>query len=237
MSTFNEDLLDDIKLARDKITSSDFSMVIIKSKILKQIRGRSVIQLFILIEKMSGLIDNATLGMKFLDKPTALLCRYANIKAVYAQEATKTGIAVLIMSGIVNQVDKLIKNSQDSSDYFDKLFKNVDTPEEVYQILKEEIHIDISTYKQAVIDPLTGRDITGEFIFDHKRNLQEELQIIFSKAEKYKTENMDLNSIYYKLSNEIKNIIQGYYDALKLPVDENFVKQNIEKLAMILGVK
>ena len=140
----DEDVLNDMELAREVISTTDYSLVVTQyGKIWKQKKGDGVKPILEAVEEMGDDLNDTILGTRFLDKASALLCRYAKIKAVYAPQATKTSIALLIMAGIPSQIDEMIPNIKTSKEddlfSFEKLLTNIDSPEEAYKIIKEAI--------------------------------------------------------------------------------------------------
>jgi hypothetical protein len=88
-------------------------------------------------------MQGSTVGDRILGKASALLCAYARVAGVYAPQATKTAIAVLIRANIPGQTDELIpyiKNKDDNDVCpFEKMLSDVDSPEEAYNILKKTL--------------------------------------------------------------------------------------------------
>jgi hypothetical protein len=139
----DEDVINDLKLAREVISTTETSLVIVQyGKIWKQKKGEGIKPILETIEEMGDDLNDAILGTKFLDKASALLCRYAKVNGVYSPQATKTGIALLIMAGIPSQIDKMISDIKDIQDEslhsIEKILEGVDSPEEAYKILKEK---------------------------------------------------------------------------------------------------
>lgn len=139
----DEDILNDMELAREVISTTDFSLVIIQyNKIWKEKKADGVKPLLETIDEMGDDLKDTIIGTTFLDKASALLCRYAKVKGVYSHRATKTSIALLIMAGIPSEIDEMIthvNNRDDNKNFFDELLDGVDSPDEAYKILKEKI--------------------------------------------------------------------------------------------------
>ena len=140
----DEDVLNDMELAREVISATDFSLVVVQyGKIWKQKEGKGVKSILETIEEMGDDLNDTIIGTRFLDKASALLCRYAKVRGVYSTQATKTGIALLIMAGIPSEIDEIIldiKNIDADSLYgLERMLSDVDSPEEAYKILKEKI--------------------------------------------------------------------------------------------------
>jgi hypothetical protein len=144
MTLLNEETLKDIDIAREAISNSDNSIVVVQyGKIWKQVKGDGVKPFLELIEDMGEDIHGTVVGDRILGKASAMLCRYSKVKGVYSPQGTKTGIALLIMGGVPCQVDQLIPfiKNRDGSDMcpFEKMLEGVDTPKEAYKVLKEKI--------------------------------------------------------------------------------------------------
>lgn len=144
MTLLSEEIVKDLELAREVLTSTDYSIVVISNgKIWKQKQGEGIRPILETIEEMGEDIFDSVIGDRILGKASALLCRYVKAKGVYSPQGTKTGIALLIMGGVPCQVDQLIPfiKNRDGSDLcpFEKMLENVDTPEEAYRILKEKV--------------------------------------------------------------------------------------------------
>ena len=140
----DEETINDMELAREVISTTDYSIVVIGyGKIWKQKKGEGIRPILETIEEMGEDIYDSVIGDRILGKASALLCRYAKAQAVYSPQGTKTGIALLIMGGIPCQVDELIpqimnRNGDDICP-FEKMLKDVTSPEEAYKILKEKV--------------------------------------------------------------------------------------------------
>jgi len=142
----SQDILDDIELARKIIKTTDDTIVITQyGKIWNQKKGEEVKIILETLDEMGEKIKGSTIGLGFLNKASALLCRYANANAVYSPKATKTAIALLIMGGIPSQIDKMIPNVELTGDTksieYNNLLKDITSPEEAYKILKEKKEI------------------------------------------------------------------------------------------------
>ena len=143
MTIVNEEVVRDIELAREILSTTDYSFVVINyGKIWKEKKGDGIRPMLETIEEMGEDIYNSVIGCRILGKAAAFLCRYAKASGVYSLQGTKTGIALLIMGGVPCQVDEMIsyiKSRNDDDVYsFEKSLENVDSPEEAYRILKEK---------------------------------------------------------------------------------------------------
>lgn len=144
MTIVNEEVIRDLELAREVLSTTDCSIVVISyRKIWKKKTGEGIRPILETLEEMGDDIHDSIIGDRILGRASALLCRYAKAKCVYSPQGTKTGIALLIMGGVPCQVDELIpfiKNKAgDSLCPFEKMLKDVISPMEAYKILKEKV--------------------------------------------------------------------------------------------------
>ena len=86
-------------------------------------------------------INGAVVGIQFLGKAAALLCAYAQARAVFTLQATKTALAILIRAGIPCQTAKMIPTLPPDSPFFDSFeqrVQTIDEPRKWYSILEKE---------------------------------------------------------------------------------------------------
>jgi len=140
----NDEIINDINLARKTLSSEDYSIVVISGgKILTHEKGDGVKPFMKTINELGNNLDGKVIGDRILGKASAFLCRYSKLKGVYSPQATKTAIAILITGGIICQADEVIpfiKNRNgDGLCPFEKMLQNVESPDEAYKILKENV--------------------------------------------------------------------------------------------------
>jgi hypothetical protein len=145
MTIVNEEVVRDLNLAREVLSTTDCSIVVISfGKIWKKKKGDGIKPFLEVIEEMGEEINGSVIGDRILGRASALLCRYIKAKAVYSPQGTKTGIALLIMGGVPCQVDRLIPIIKNRAGNglcpFEKILKDVISPEEAYQILKNKVN-------------------------------------------------------------------------------------------------
>ncbi|MCK4901725.1 MAG: DUF1893 domain-containing protein [Thermoplasmatales archaeon] len=144
MTVVIEEIIKDLDLAREILSTTDYYIVVISNeKIWNQKKGEGIRPVLETIREMGEDIYDSIIGVRTLGKASALLSRYAKAKGVYSPQGTKTGIALLIMGGVPCQVDELIPFIKDRDgsglSHFEKMLKDVISPEEAYKILKEEV--------------------------------------------------------------------------------------------------
>jgi hypothetical protein len=140
----NDEIIDDINLAREVLSSDDYSMVVISDgKILNHIKGDGLKPFMKIIDELGDDLEGKVIGDRILGKASAFLCRYSKVKGVYSPQATKTAIAILIIGKIICQADEIItfiKNRNgDGLCPFEKMLQNVETPGKAYKILNENV--------------------------------------------------------------------------------------------------
>jgi len=144
MTIVSEEIVRDLKLAREVLSKEDCSIVVISyGKIWKKKKGEGIKPILETIDEMGEDIYDSVIGDRILGRASALLCRYGKVQGVYSPQGTKTGIALLIMGGIPCQVDELIpfieNKTGDGLCPFEKMLKDVTSPEEAYKILKNKV--------------------------------------------------------------------------------------------------
>jgi len=140
-----EEIIDDMDRAREILSTTDCSVVVVKNgDILTKKQGNGIKPILEAIEELGQDTKGSTIGDRILGKASALLCVYSKVSGVYSRQATKTAIAVLIRAGIPGQTDEMIpyiKNrSRDGLCPFEKMLSNTDSPEEAYRILKKTLN-------------------------------------------------------------------------------------------------
>jgi len=139
-----QEILDDMEIARQVLMKSDTSILVIRDKkIISRVQGLGIRPIMETIEKLGDEMEGTVVGDRILGKASALLCKYSKVKGVYSLQATKTAIAILIMSGIPGQTEELVPfiKNKDGNDIcpFEKLLKDTNNAEEAYKILKNKL--------------------------------------------------------------------------------------------------
>jgi hypothetical protein len=140
----SEEIMHGLSLARDVLETSVVSVVVIKNgQIILKKTGDGIKPILETINELGDEMHGSIVGDRILGKASALLCRYANVKAVYSPQATKTAIALLIIGGVVSQIDQMIPFIKNRSGNglcpFEKMLESVGEPDEAYNILKEKV--------------------------------------------------------------------------------------------------
>jgi len=139
-----EEIIRDMDSVRELLSKTEHSVVVIKNgDVLTKKQGEGMRPILEAIDELKENMNDSVIGDRILGKASALLCRYAKVKGVYSPQATKTAIALLVLAGIPSQIDEIIpyiKNrGGDGVCPFEEILKNVDSPEEAYNILKKKV--------------------------------------------------------------------------------------------------
>lgn len=138
------EIIDGLNLATKTLSEHDYSIIIIKEGTINiKKKGEGIRPFLEIIKESKNEIKNSIVGDRILGKASALLCTYANVKAVYSPMATKKAIAVLIRYSIPCQTDKVIQiiKNKVGNDIcpFEKMLENINSPEQAYTILKDKL--------------------------------------------------------------------------------------------------
>jgi len=144
MTVVSQEIQDDLALAKEVLSKKDVSIVLIScGKIWKEKKGNGIKPILELVEEMGNELSEYIIGDRILGRASAFLCRYANVKAVYSPQATKTAIAILILGGVPCQIDQMIPHikNRDGTGMcpFEKMLENIVEPEVAYNVLKENM--------------------------------------------------------------------------------------------------
>ena len=135
----SEEIISGLTLARDVISTSDYSVVAIKnSNVISKKKGAGIRPILELIEELGEKIHECIIGDRILGKASSFLCIYSKAKAVYSPQATKTAIALLLINGIPSQADVLIDHIENRDGTgvcpFEKMLKDVISPQQAYNL-------------------------------------------------------------------------------------------------------
>ena len=139
-----EQIIKDLKKAQLLLHMSEVSLVVIKDgEILHQKTGRGIAPFIDLIQSTSGDFSDCVIGDRLLGRASAFLCRYVHAAGVYAEKGTKKALAVLMVGGILGQVDTFIpqisNRSQDGLCPFERAVISTESPDEAYELIKKTL--------------------------------------------------------------------------------------------------
>ncbi len=140
----NERILNDMKKAQLLMQISDVSLVVIKDgEVLHKRTGKGIAPFIDLIESTSNDFSDCVIGDRLLGRASAFLCRYVNAAGVYAVTGTKKALAVLMVGGVMAQVDHFIdyisNRSQDGLCPFERAVSSVETPAEAFALIRKKL--------------------------------------------------------------------------------------------------
>lgn len=140
----DERIIRDMKKAGLLLHMSNVSLIVIKDgEILHQRTGNGVAPFIDLIDSTDADFSGCVIGDRFLGRASSFLCRYVNASGVFALKGTKKALAVLLVGGILGQIDTLIPQISDQSINgfcpFEQAVSSVDSPNEAYRAIKQEI--------------------------------------------------------------------------------------------------
>lgn len=140
----DEQIIKDIQKAQVLLKLTESSLVVIKQgEILHKRTGEGIAPFIDLIESTDADFSDCVIGDRLLGRASAFLCRYVNAAGVYAEKGTKKALAVLMVGGILGQVETFIpqisNRSQDGLCPFERAVSSIESPEEAYGIIKETL--------------------------------------------------------------------------------------------------
>src|SRR6056297_1694406 len=140
----DEHIVKDLKKARLLLHMSDVSLVVIKDgEVVDQRKGNGVAPFIDLIESTSADFSDCVIGDRLLGRASAFLCRYVNASGVYAVKGTKKALAVLLVGGVLGEVDEFIpqvsNRSFDGSCPFERAVTSVESPDEAFVLIKKKL--------------------------------------------------------------------------------------------------
>lgn len=140
----DEQIIKDIQKAQVLLKLSESSLVIIKQgEIIHKRKGEGIAPFIDLIETTDADFSDCVIGDRLLGRASAFLCRYVNASGVYAEKGTKKALALLMVGGILGQVETFIpqvsNRSQDGLCPFERAVASIESPDEAYTIIKETL--------------------------------------------------------------------------------------------------
>jgi len=140
----DEHIVKDLKKARLLLHMSDVSLVVIKDgEVVDQRKGNGVAPFIDLIESTSADFSDCVIGDRLLGRASAFLCRYVNASGVYAVKGTKKALAVLLVGGVLGEVDEFIpqvsNRSFDGLCPFERAVTSVESPDEAFVLIKKKL--------------------------------------------------------------------------------------------------
>jgi hypothetical protein len=142
----NERIIKDMKKAQLLMNVSNVSLVVIKDgEVLHKRTGKGVAPFIDLIESTSADFSDCVIGDRLLGRASAFLCRYVEAVGVYAVTGTKKALAVLMVGGMMAQVDNFIpyisNQTQDGLCPFERAVSIAESPSEAFELIKKKLAV------------------------------------------------------------------------------------------------
>lgn len=90
--------------------------------------------------------------------------------------------------------------------------------------------------EQGMFDPATGANITGDIIQASGEDVEKKLEELYAQARKRATTGEAPGAIYAELSPKVEGAVSCHFNSMKLPTDQNFLKERLDRLAEAAGV-
>ena len=140
----DERIVKDLKKARLLLHMSDVSLVVIKDgEIIDQRKGEGIAPFVDLIESTDADFSDCVIGDRLLGRASAFLCRYVNASGVFAMKGTKKALAILMVGGILGQIDEFIpqvsNRSLDGLCPFERAVASIESSDEAFVLIKKKL--------------------------------------------------------------------------------------------------
>ncbi len=89
--------------------------------------------------------------------------------------------------------------------------------------------------EQAMLDPFTGKNITGDIVAESKDSLAKTMDALLAEAKKRAQRGEPAEKIFNDLAPEVQNAIADHYRSMKLPTDHTALSNAMEELAKAAG--
>jgi hypothetical protein len=133
--------MNDLETAKTQLTQEQLTLIIVKNgKTLFETQSHRISGFLTAIETLGKKLERASVADKVVGKAVALLCAYAEIKAVYAETLSMNARDVLEKAGIACEWKQLVDNILDTSKSdvcpFEKEAAKITNPEDAYEKFK-----------------------------------------------------------------------------------------------------
>jgi hypothetical protein len=137
---------EDLEIAKRKLEENDLTLAIVKdSKVIFESKAHGVSGFLEALDKLKEKMMGASIADKVVGKAIALLCVYAQVKAVYASTMSAKAEQFLKNYGIHLKWDSLVENILDASGKdvcpFEKAATEINDPKEAYGKFKALLKI------------------------------------------------------------------------------------------------
>ena len=138
-------LNEDIELAKSRLSSQNFSLVIVKNgKVIFETKKQGITGFLEAIEKIDKDLISSSIADKIVGVAAAMLCVYARISSIFAITISDYGIKILEKNNInyefSKKVTKILNKTKTDVFPFEKLAIKSKNPENAYKNLKSFVH-------------------------------------------------------------------------------------------------
>lgn len=135
----------DVELAKSRLLSQGFSLVIVKKgKVIFETKKQGITGFLEAIEKMDKELISSSIADKIVGVAAAMLCVYARISSIFAITISENGIKLLEKNNInyefSKKVTKILNKTKTDVCPFEKLAINSKNPHYAYKNLKSFVH-------------------------------------------------------------------------------------------------
>jgi len=129
--------MQDLEIAKKRVNEKGLALSVVKDgEIIFESVSHGISGFLEAVEKLEG----ASVADRVVGKAIALLCVYANVKAVYAMTLSKRAKVVLEKHAIHHELDNLVESILDIDKVgmcpFERLATEISDPAEAYERLK-----------------------------------------------------------------------------------------------------
>ena len=140
----SHEIIEEISFVQDYMKEHNvYAAIFHNRKPIGSIKENDFGSFFNLIKDVDSDYFDSFIGINYLGKPEALLCRYIHAKGVFIHKGTMKGIATLIVGNIPHQIEMLVKNENENTDDQNEILRKsvmyVDDPIKAYDIINEKI--------------------------------------------------------------------------------------------------
>jgi len=145
----------DLEIAKKLLFEKKLTLCIVRNgKIVVESRAQGIAPLVGAVEEFRARLGGSSVADKVVGKPVALLCVYAQLKAIYAGTVSMEAVELLKQCSVHLEydvlVERILRSDRKGICPFDRLMRGVTDPADAYRKLKNAC-----TAKQSSI--LEGR--------------------------------------------------------------------------------
>lgn len=132
---------EDLEIAKRRLREGNLTLSIVKSsKVIFESKAHGIFSFLEAVERFGEELKGASVADKVVGKAIALLCIYAEVKAVYAETLSRKAKPVFekykVHFEFGNLVEKILDVSKKTMCPFERTALKIDKPEEAYRKFK-----------------------------------------------------------------------------------------------------